>query len=224
MIVTTIRSSIMLNPRVSCRVSIATPGNETGAGFPAPDTRRCASSYALEAARAPTACRLGASLANRGSPGVEAGAETRAADVVLHPEAAPGLRQPTQRDDVGRGAVHRDVLRTSRAHGADLEGQARFRGQERSRSGECVVLFVGVDDLGGGQGVAEARLSRLVLRARTSTEEGRDGDGKRDRDDELDHHQLDECEPTLIPVPPGPQRGDYVHCIPLWLVGLSNQP
>ena len=27
----------------------------------------------------------------------------------------------------------------------------------------------------------------------------------------------------IVPVPPGPQLRNYVHCIPLWLVGLSNR-
>ena len=96
------------------------------------------------------------------------------------------------------------------------------RSSRRRRVG--VVLAVGVDGLGGGEAVAEARLSRLVLCTLTGTEEGRDGDGNQDRNDEHDHHQLDERESTLIvPVPPGPQLGNNVHCIPLWFVWLSNR-
>ncbi len=92
----------------------------------------------------------------------------------------------------------------------------------RSRHHVAVVLTVGVDGLGGGEAVAEARLSRLVLRPLTSTQEGRNGDGNQDRNDEHDHHQLDEGESTLISVPPGPQLGNNVeHCIPLWFVGCQ---
>ena len=61
-----------------------------------------------------------------------------------------------------------------------------------------VVARVRVGRLRGHQGVAQARLSRSVLRPLTGTEEGRQRDGDQDADDQNDHHQLDEGETFLL--------------------------
>src|SRR5439155_26351159 len=79
-------------------------------------------------------------------------------------------------------------------------------GDEQGRLGSgqvgdfvLVALVVDVEPLLCGERVAYVRLRLLGLRTLTGTEEGVDADRDKDGNDEHDHHQLDEGEPSLFP-------------------------
>src|SRR6478735_1693894 len=63
---------------------------------------------------------------------------------------------------------------------------------------------------GVGECVAEARLSRLVLRTGLGAEEGRDGDRDQNGNDQHHDHELDERETTLVVLTPSPQVRKHV--------------
>ena len=98
-----------------------------------------------------------------------------------------------------------------------------------SVAGRPVGVLVGVDALGVGECVPEARLSRLVLRTGLGAEEGRDGDRDQNGNDQHHDHELDERESTLVVLTPSPQvRKHVLHCdVPLsgrWIDGCDGHP
>src|SRR6478752_7546458 len=129
-------------------------------------------------------------------------------------EAVPRGRLRHHDDRGRRTDVHRNRLRGR--GGSRLERQAGLRGGEAGHertAGRAVGVLVGVDALGVGECVAEARLSRLVLRTGLGAEEGRDGDRDQNGNDQHHDHELDERETTLVVLTPSPQvRKHVLHC------------
>ena len=79
------------------------------------------------------------------------------------------------------------------------------------RGRRVVRLVVHVHRLLGGQTVTQVRLSRTVLGALTSAEEGGDSNSDQDGNDQNDHHQLDEGEAFLVVPTTRAQAGDKAH-------------
>ena len=133
---------------------------------------------------------------------------------------------------VGRADVDRHLLRASVESSAAATkvrlGSAAVR-PATQRGGRPVGVLVGVDALGVGECVPEARLSRLVLRTGLGAEEGRDGDRDQNGNDQHHDHELDERETTLVVLTPSPQvRKHVLHCdVPLsgrWIDGCDGHP
>src|SRR2546425_2166417 len=99
---------------------------------------------------------------------------------VVDPVAGTGIGQcggrPRVVRGVGRVRTNAHDVRTGRSNTGRVVGE---RGLDRAQVGRGRVHVgadVGVGRLGGDQGVPKARLSRTVLRPRTSTEERRKSD------------------------------------------------